>query len=137
MAISLPLLSAFFSNLYPKHFPPFSFQKQQPNFTVTFSYLYSEDQQNHAKLSRLRNSERFQNGAKYLSQDKAEGQSGFSVSSLIIFSKGRISHLYHLSQASHPSFGTHSLEDFILLLQHIFCRKPVEVSETAYLPCPE
>lgn len=59
--------------------------------------------------------ESFQTGAKYLIQDKGEGQSGFSVSNLI-FGKGRMSHLYNLSQASHLHFGTHSVEDFVLLL---------------------
>lgn len=60
-------------------------------------------------------SQSFQTGAKYFIQDKAEGQSGFWVSNLI-FSKGRMSHLYHLSQASLPDFGTYSVEDLILLL---------------------
>lgn len=43
---------------------------------------------NNGRLSRLRDSETFQTGAKYLIQDKAGGQPGFSVS-ILIFSKGK------------------------------------------------
>lgn len=38
---------------------------------------------------------------------------------------------------SHSDFGRPSLEDFVLQLEHISCRKPLKVSWTAYLPCPE
>lgn len=107
---SLPLscsaLCIFFQYL-PQTFPSvFIPETEDINFTGTLGYSYSEDQQNNANLSRLRNSERFHTGAKHGIQYKINRQSVFSVSSLIIFSKDRMnshwakyvsSHLYHLS----------------------------------------